>query len=111
MIDGGHTDRPRAVFMISCHRSQTSQPLYEHVLTGSVYVGTSRAIARSRRIDDSGILRLDRLIPQTQSIHDPGPKILGHYIRAHHQLASDLQAAFRFQIQRQTPLVTVRAQK
>ena len=61
---------------------------------------TGLAIAGNRSVDDTRIDGADTLIPQTEPVHDTGPKLLDQDVGARQQRRETFAIAFGFEIER-----------
>src|SRR5262249_19934743 len=72
-------------------------------------VGTIRAVARGRGVDQGGLASAREVVAEAELVHDPRAEVLRHYFGAIDELEGDLSALGRFQIEGDAALVAIGA--
>src|ERR1700758_3715018 len=111
MVDRRHADGPGAIRTTARRSSKARQGLNQKILSGLVAIWSIRSVPAGRRIDDSRIELARLLKTETEALHDPWAKILRNDVRFRNQLASDLAAFFRPQVNRKAAFVAIGASK
>src|SRR5690606_9720682 len=62
---------------------------------------------RDRAVDQPGVVGQQRVEPQPQALHDAGPEVLDHHLRALHQAAEHRLALLLLQVDGDTTLACV----
>ena len=111
VVGGGDTDRARALLSAAGDRHQAGEGLDQQVLARALGVGPVRPVAGGGGVDQPRVVGLERLESEAQPVHDAGPEVLGEHVGARRQLARDLEARGRFEVEGQRTLVAVAGQE
>src|SRR5262245_17015090 len=88
-------------------RHDSAECLHERLVAGAVLARSGAPERRDRAIDEARVERGQRVVAQAEALHRPRPEILDEDVGALDQIAEDLGALRRLQIERQVSLVAV----
>ena len=103
-------DRPdarRRPIGVAVHRPQPAGRLPAVVVGGLARARAVLAEPGDRRVDERGVLLAQRLVAHAELVHRARAEVLDHDVRAPHQLAQELLALGRLEVERDAELVAV----
>ena len=110
LVDDGRADRLGLAALVAGRAHQAGARLDDQVLR---LAGEHRALAApsgAARVDDVRLALPDVLVPEAETVHHAGAKILDHHVGLLDQRQDDLAAFGRLEIDREQALVAERAE-